>query len=103
MCVSVCNVSSVYERDSVCVYRSVMSRVFMREIVCVCISLCSCSVLRFSPYEWYNPHPCNPDSDVLENNFTLLNSFWFGIGALMRQGEYTAATDQTPTETILIS
>ncbi len=37
MCVSVCNVSSVYERDSV--YRSVMSRVFMREIVCVSIGL----------------------------------------------------------------
>ncbi len=33
VCVSVCNVSSVYERDSVCVYRSVMSRVLMREIV----------------------------------------------------------------------
>uniref|UniRef100_A0A670IJ51 Glutamate receptor n=2 Tax=Podarcis TaxID=42163 RepID=A0A670IJ51_PODMU len=41
---------------------------------------------RFSPYEWYNPHPCNPDSDVVENNFTLLNSFWFGVGALMQQG-----------------
>nr|XP_019822469.1 PREDICTED: glutamate receptor ionotropic, kainate 2 [Bos indicus] len=40
---------------------------------------------RFSPYEWYNPHPCNPDSDVVENNFTLLNSFWFGVGALMQQ------------------
>ncbi|KAJ6660235.1 hypothetical protein lerEdw1_017935, partial [Lerista edwardsae] len=40
----------------------------------------------FSPYEWYNPHPCNPDSDVVENNFTLLNSFWFGVGALMQQG-----------------
>ncbi len=39
VCVSVCNVSSVYERDSVCVHRSVMSRVFMREIVCVCIGL----------------------------------------------------------------
>ncbi len=41
MCASVCNVLSVYERDSVCVcvYRSVMSRVFMREIVCVCIGL----------------------------------------------------------------
>uniref|UniRef100_U3C153 Glutamate receptor n=1 Tax=Callithrix jacchus TaxID=9483 RepID=U3C153_CALJA len=43
-------------------------------------------IARFSPYEWYNPHPCNPDSDVVENNFTLLNSFWFGVGALMRQG-----------------
>ncbi len=41
MCVSVCNVLSVYERDSVCVYRSVMSRVFMREIVCVCVSVCN--------------------------------------------------------------
>ncbi|CAB1340518.1 unnamed protein product [Coregonus sp. 'balchen'] len=43
-------------------------------------------IARFSPYEWYNPHPCNPDSDVMENNFTLLNSFWFGVGALMQQG-----------------
>ncbi len=39
MCVSVCIVLSVYERDSVCVHRSVLSRVFMREIVCVCIGL----------------------------------------------------------------
>ncbi len=41
MCVSVCIVLSVYERDSVCVcvHQSVMSRVFMREIVCVCIGL----------------------------------------------------------------
>uniref|UniRef100_A0A4W5R679 Glutamate receptor n=1 Tax=Hucho hucho TaxID=62062 RepID=A0A4W5R679_9TELE len=44
------------------------------------------SCVLFSPYEWYNPHPCNPDSDVVENNFTLLNSFWFGVGALMQQG-----------------
>uniref|UniRef100_A0A8B9H2R2 Glutamate receptor n=1 Tax=Astyanax mexicanus TaxID=7994 RepID=A0A8B9H2R2_ASTMX len=43
-------------------------------------------IARFSPYEWYNPHPCNPDSDMVENNFTLLNSFWFGVGALMQQG-----------------
>uniref|UniRef100_A0A3P9JV03 Glutamate receptor n=1 Tax=Oryzias latipes TaxID=8090 RepID=A0A3P9JV03_ORYLA len=43
-------------------------------------------IARFSPYEWYNPYPCNPDSDVVENNFTLLNSFWFGVGALMQQG-----------------
>ncbi|XP_078736606.1 glutamate receptor ionotropic, kainate 2-like [Lampetra fluviatilis] len=43
-------------------------------------------IARFSPYEWKNPHPCNPDSDVLENNFTMLNSLWFGVGALMQQG-----------------
>lgn len=41
---------------------------------------------RFSPYEWYDAHPCNPGSDIVENNFTLLNSFWFGMGALMQQG-----------------
>ncbi len=46
MCVyRFCNVSSVYERDSVCVYRSVMSRVFMREIVLYR------SVLSLSVYE----------------------------------------------------
>ncbi len=39
MCVSVCHVLSVYERDSVCVHRSVLSCVFMKEIVCVCIGL----------------------------------------------------------------
>ncbi|XP_067946370.1 glutamate receptor ionotropic, kainate 2-like [Watersipora subatra] len=41
---------------------------------------------RFSPYEWKNPHPCNPESDIVENDFTLLNSFWFTIGSLMQQG-----------------
>lgn len=50
----------------------------------MCVFSVNCH--RFSPYEWYNPHPCNPDSDVVENNFTLLNSFWFGVGALMQQG-----------------
>lgn len=52
-------------------------------------SLIVCFLLftfRFTPYEWYNPHPCNPDSDVVENNFTLINSVWFGVGALMQQG-----------------
>lgn len=52
----------------------------------VCMSVFSVNCRRFSPYEWYNPHPCNPESDVVENNFTLLNSFWFGVGALMQQG-----------------
>lgn len=48
--------------------------------------LVSILTFRFTPYEWYNPHPCNPDSDVVENNFTLINSVWFGVGALMQQG-----------------
>lgn len=51
-----------------------------------CLQTVSVKNHRFTPYEWYNPHPCNPDSDVVENNFTLLNSFWFGVGALMQQG-----------------
>jgi ABC-type amino acid transport substrate-binding protein len=43
-------------------------------------------VARFSPYEWYNPHPCNPDCDVVHNQFSLSNSLWFTIGSLMQQG-----------------
>lgn len=46
---------------------------------------------RLSPYEWDNPHPCRQDEQVLENNFNLLNSFWFTIGSLMQQG-----SDLTP-------
>ena len=41
---------------------------------------------RFTPYEWYNPHPCNKNPDHLENRFKLLNCMWFTIGSLMRQG-----------------
>ncbi|GAB6032835.1 hypothetical protein CHUAL_012037 [Chamberlinius hualienensis] len=41
---------------------------------------------RFSPYEWDSPHPCDPDPDVLENQFNLLNCMWFTIGSLMQQG-----------------
>ncbi|KAL3316543.1 Glutamate receptor ionotropic, kainate 1 [Cichlidogyrus casuarinus] len=43
-------------------------------------------VARFTPYEWYNPHPCNQNSEVIENNFNMLNTFWFVIGSLMQQG-----------------
>lgn len=55
-----------------------------------------CSKHRFSPYEWYDAHPCNPGSDVVENNFTLLNSFWFGMGALMQQGMYVSLPPPQP-------
>ncbi|VDK32839.1 unnamed protein product [Taenia asiatica] len=43
-------------------------------------------VARFSPYEWHNPHPCNAESEILENNFNMLNSLWFTIGCLMQKG-----------------
>ncbi|XP_033635111.1 glutamate receptor ionotropic, kainate 2-like [Asterias rubens] len=41
---------------------------------------------RFSPYEWYNEHPCNPDYDKVENQFNLLSCIWFAFGGLMQQG-----------------
>ncbi|XP_054163278.1 glutamate receptor ionotropic, kainate 2-like [Oppia nitens] len=41
---------------------------------------------RLSPYEWENPHPCRKNDEVLENGFSLSNSFWFTIGSLMQQG-----------------
>ncbi|XP_013787893.1 glutamate receptor ionotropic, kainate 2-like [Limulus polyphemus] len=50
------------------------------------ISLMLFILARLSPYEWDNPHPCDPDNDVLENQFNLNNSFWFIIGSLMQQG-----------------
>ncbi|XP_070395005.1 glutamate receptor ionotropic, kainate 2 isoform X3 [Dermacentor albipictus] len=43
-------------------------------------------VARFSPYEWRTPHPCVRDAGVMENQFSLGNSFWFTIVTLMHQG-----------------
>ncbi|XP_055949949.1 glutamate receptor ionotropic, kainate 2-like [Argiope bruennichi] len=50
------------------------------------VSLFLFIVARFSPYEWTNPHPCDPSPDVLQNQFTLLNTLWFTVGCLMQQG-----------------
>lgn len=50
------------------------------------VSFCIFVLARFSPYEWYNPHPCNPDTDTVQNTFDLSNSFWFSVGTLMQQG-----------------
>ncbi|XP_071819367.1 glutamate receptor ionotropic, kainate 2-like isoform X2 [Apostichopus japonicus] len=41
---------------------------------------------RFSPYEWYNSHPCNPEYDEVENQFSFFNCLWFSFGGLMQQG-----------------
>lgn len=41
---------------------------------------------RWTPYEWNCPHPCRQEADILENQFTILNSMWFTIGSLMQQG-----------------
>jgi len=43
-------------------------------------------MIRITPYEWTNPHPCRQQPDILENQFTVLNSMWFTIGSLMQQG-----------------
>jgi ionotropic glutamate receptor len=67
----------------------------------VMVSLTIWVVARFSPREWSTPRSCWLDSDddttggceqgggtlmVMENDFTLANSFWFTIGSLMQQG-----------------
>ncbi|XP_042204499.1 glutamate receptor ionotropic, kainate 2-like isoform X1 [Homarus americanus] len=52
----------------------------------ILVSITMFIVARFSPYEWYNPHPCAQENDVVENQFSLSNSFWFTIGTLMQQG-----------------
>lgn len=41
---------------------------------------------RFSPYEWNNPHPCSPEAHIVENQFSVSNSFWFITGTFLRQG-----------------
>ncbi|KAF6208028.1 hypothetical protein GE061_016477 [Apolygus lucorum] len=52
----------------------------------ILVSITMFIVARFSPYEWHNPHPCDVDNDLVENQFSLANSFWFTIGTLMQQG-----------------
>lgn len=52
----------------------------------VLVSFTMFVMARFSPYEWNNPHPCNLESDVVENQFSVSNSFWFITGTLLRQG-----------------
>ncbi|XP_075219251.1 glutamate receptor ionotropic, kainate 2-like isoform X6 [Lycorma delicatula] len=50
------------------------------------VSLLLYFLSRCSPFEWENPHPCNPDPKELELTFTLQNCLWFSIGSLMAQG-----------------
>jgi len=52
----------------------------------VLVSLTMFIVARFSPNEWVNPHHCDPESDVIANQFSMSDSFWFTIGTLMQQG-----------------
>ncbi|CAH8652267.1 unnamed protein product [Heterobilharzia americana] len=52
----------------------------------IMVSLVLFVVARFSPYEWKVKHPCNVDSEVVENNFNVSNSLWFTFGSLMQKG-----------------
>ncbi|KAF5280992.1 hypothetical protein FQA39_LY05197 [Lamprigera yunnana] len=52
----------------------------------ILVSITIFVVARFSPYEWHNPHPCDIENEVIENQFSFANSFWFTIGTLMQQG-----------------
>jgi len=52
----------------------------------ILVSLTIWIVARFSPHEWANPHPCVDTGFVVQNDFTLANSFWFAVGTLMQQG-----------------
>lgn len=59
-------------------------------IVFIIVSVSIFILARFTPYEWYNPHPCNEHSDTVENQFTIGNSLWFTVGSLMQQGSDVA-------------
>uniref|UniRef100_A0A0K8TK31 Glutamate receptor, ionotropic kainate 2 n=1 Tax=Lygus hesperus TaxID=30085 RepID=A0A0K8TK31_LYGHE len=50
------------------------------------VSLLLYFLSRISPLEWKNPHPCNPEPDVLENDCKMTNAFWHNTGSLMQQG-----------------
>ena len=41
-------------------------------------------VSRFSPFEWHVED--RTDGPSVTNNFTILNSLWFSLGAFMQQG-----------------
>ena len=47
---------------------------------------CMDALFRISPYEWDNPHPCDPEPTELENILNMSNSLWFGIGSFLCQG-----------------
>lgn len=74
-------------------FLSPFSNIVWIYVVCAYVGVSSMLFIvgRISPYEWENPHPCRQNEQVLENAFSLSNSFWFTIGSLMQQ-----ASDLTP-------
>ena len=49
------------------------------------------TLARFSPYEWKNHNliscSCTSSKFLVENEWTLLNSFWFTLVKLLKQGK----------------
>jgi len=68
---------------------SFMDPLDLRIWLCIVLSYVGVSfvlflVSRFSPYEWQiEDHENGPS---FTNDFTMLNSLWFSLGAFMRQG-----------------
>nr|XP_022293322.1 uncharacterized protein LOC111103957 [Crassostrea virginica] len=52
----------------------------------LCVSFMFFVIARLTPYEWCNPYPCNQDEDIVENQFSVLNSMWLTIGSILQQG-----------------
>ncbi|XP_062609790.1 uncharacterized protein LOC134271606 [Saccostrea cucullata] len=52
----------------------------------LCVSFMFFVIARLTPYEWCNPYPCDQDEDIVENQFSVLNSMWLTIGSILQQG-----------------
>jgi hypothetical protein len=57
--------------------------------ICVILAFIGVSVIlylvsRFSPYEWH--YDASKNENGLNNDFTILNTLWFNLAAVMQQG-----------------
>lgn len=59
-------------------------------VVYLIVSILFFIIGRISPEEWNNIYPCIEDPDQLDNQFTIQNSLWFCMGAIMQQGSEIA-------------
>ena len=55
-------------------------------IVFVLVTLVIYVLARFSPNQWEEPSSCVREPEFLTNQYNLINSFWFTLGAIMQQG-----------------
>lgn len=57
--------------------------------ICVILAFAGVSIVlylvsRFSPYEWH--YDATKNENGLNNDFTVLNTLWFNLAAVMQQG-----------------